>query len=296
MACMNVQQKETFLKNIEGVLFNLGHAIHREIDMLFGRQSPTPYSTIQNAYTTHIFGDVFPNTGTPLAVFKQTCKDASNIFADSDGRLADLVFFERAIDAAILSFIQNSVYDGHQITQDFFVIQNLKANLLSNIHSSEFFLNLVKDKVETVCGQVTEKMGFMQDLKPLTGFRQEALKAFEIYMQTQFEADDLEGLKKSIQSAIDTCAACYQKTVEPNVLDYIKAAGLALLGALITLVTLPFAVIFSSYRDSLATTFFAGASAKKVGYETSNTVQTELQSDSLVELVDSFSLMSFMPH
>lgn len=119
---------------------------------------------------------------------------------------------------------------------------------------------------------------YKKDLDVLVIFSRRLLIALDAYKsETDITSRTAkETFKQAVQDAVDACVAHYQKTVEPSVLDYIKAAGLALVGTLIGILTFP-GLVFSTYREQLSVTFFSGVVAKVVDTPESDMIRDEMK-------------------
>ena len=119
---------------------------------------------------------------------------------------------------------------------------------------------------------------YKKDLDVLVIFNRRLVCAIYAYSsETDITSETAkETFKQAVQDAVDACVAHYQKTVEPSVLDYIKAAGLALVGTLIGILTFP-GLVFSTYREQLSVTFFSGVVAKVVDTPESDMIRDEMK-------------------
>ncbi len=261
MPLMNAGQKQEFLTNINGAFHNLGHPLHRAIDVLFERKPDDVAATPeQNAYITHIFGER-PQDASLLKNFKEACLHAAKNLADSDGKLVDVVLFERAIDEAIHLFVQSSLIGEKQLSKDFFEQQKLKGHLLDGVSSSQDFLRIANSHIVQTCDALREKVGARHAL-PVANLQLAIQQALQQYLRTNFAPEDLEALKQSITNATEVCAGKCKVKLQPELADYVKAAGLALLGTLLGLVLFPLTVASARYQSWLGNTFFSGVSSK----------------------------------
>jgi hypothetical protein len=100
-----------------------------------------------------------------------------------------------------------------------------------------------------------------KDFNPLFLFYFKIKCAIDRYAESNFDEASLEVLTEAIESATKACVKKYEKCVDPSVLDYLKAAALALSGVLLGILTCP-GLIVSRYRNWLKDTFFSGVTSK----------------------------------
>ncbi|MCH9756430.1 MAG: hypothetical protein K0U37_04465 [Gammaproteobacteria bacterium] len=103
-----------------------------------------------------------------------------------------------------------------------------------------------------------------EDLDALVVFDARLTCAIGAYLNIAPIDQKQETFRKAIKEATDECVARYQKEVAPDILDYIKAVCLALVGVLVSIVTLPVVFASSHYRSQLKATFFTDVSPKMV--------------------------------
>ncbi|MDF1646741.1 MAG: hypothetical protein P1U61_07180 [Legionellaceae bacterium] len=109
-----------------------------------------------------------------------------------------------------------------------------------------------------------------------------------VYAYSDYESEDSARFKASIESAMDNCIAHYKTKVDPGLLDYLKAAFLALSGVLVGMVLFVPAVLVTpvknvlpAYRHWIGNTFFAGVSPQYIDSENSKIIQSHKEAHTL---------------
>ncbi|MCH9756429.1 MAG: hypothetical protein K0U37_04460 [Gammaproteobacteria bacterium] len=117
-----------------------------------------------------------------------------------------------------------------------------------------------------------------KNLDALIVFKGRLESAFQLYVNEDAPTKKTqEAFRKAVEEATDECVGRYQKEVAPGILDYIKAACLALVGVLIGIVTFPVVLASSNYRNYLKNTFFAGVSSKMVDTPECDTIKNAMK-------------------
>ncbi len=149
-------------------------------------------------------------------------------------------------------------------------VRNRKINTALN--------KLLGDEFDALLKKVEQEvwLNHKEQFHPLVLWMREIEKAAGAYMENEYQAADLEQLKQTVVAATDELAAYYNETIEPSVLDYIKAAGLILVGLLIALPTCP-ALISSNYRNCLKLNFFSWPAPSEVDSEKGRQIRAELE-------------------
>ncbi|MDF1678309.1 MAG: hypothetical protein P1U32_06400 [Legionellaceae bacterium] len=94
-----------------------------------------------------------------------------------------------------------------------------------------------------------------------------------------------EALKKDIDVATDACVARYKGKVDPATLDYVKAAGLFIVGVIVSLATF-YALPYKPYRDFVKSTFFSPVESKVVDTKESQAAQEAAVEGKLADTLD----------
>ncbi|MCH9755961.1 MAG: hypothetical protein K0U37_02055 [Gammaproteobacteria bacterium] len=133
-----------------------------------------------------------------------------------------------------------------------------------------------------ILSEIYDDRGYNSQFLPFTLLVGKAFNAITVYAYSEHSPEDLAAFKKTIEAATDACIQHYQTKVEPGILDYIKAVGLALIGAIIGLATFP-GLVSSDYRGWLGQTFFSGVSPTFVDNDKSKAVQAGMKDGTLTD-------------
>ncbi len=117
-------------------------------------------------------------------------------------------------------------------------------------------------------------------LNPLFVFEKRLGQIIVDFTKTDGEAKDVAAFKKAFAAAQTECVNRYKAEGNSTAVDYLKAAGLALLGALVAVITAP-ALLYKPYRDGVMNTFFSG-----VDTDRSKLAQAQMKADAADSLLE----------
>ncbi len=141
---------------------------------------------------------------------------------------------------------------------------------------------LVDEKLAeaVAAAQATAKANTLKEINPLVSF---SIRLADARVTLAGKADaktgevkeeDFNAFKKELHAAHFDCVQSYKKEGNKSAVEYMKAAGLALVGALVAIVASPVLAFSADRRQQLVETFFSG-----VHSDASRKAQAELKDD-----------------
>ncbi|MDF1678310.1 MAG: hypothetical protein P1U32_06405 [Legionellaceae bacterium] len=246
------------------------------------------------AYQTYLFEGDNP----PYHVFRQAIEAAVSAYAESECKFSDEVAQYEAIKKALDAFIKASGHEKCQLTEKRLGGSGFYGFVTGaqNTPRPLFLLNARKN-IFKVCVDIAAKLGvgeqalnkaivaeenYKEKSHPLVALYDDILKATGVYADSQCRPEDAAQFKAAIEAATDACVARYKGKVDPTALDYVKAAGLFIVGVIVGLATF-YALPYKPYRDFVKSTFFSPVESKVVDTKKSQAVQTVAQEGKLAD-------------
>ena len=120
-----------------------------------------------------------------------------------------------------------------------------------------------------------------KDLNPLYVLKTKLNRAVAVFAKTDGEEKDVAAFKRAFHLAQAECVNAYKAEGNSTAVDYLKAAGLALLGALVAIIASPLLAFSADKRTDLVNTFFSGVETDR-----SKLAQTEMKADAAGDLLE----------
>ena len=118
----------------------------------------------------------------------------------------------------------------------------------------------LKKQVQVLNSLVKELSG---KVMPLVLFKMKVGTAVTAFTASEGEETDIEAFKKSFKSLVDEFSVAFRKQGKSEAADYIKTVGMALLGALVAIITSPMLLVSTGHGHWLKNTFFSGPETDK---------------------------------
>ena len=135
---------------------------------------------------------------------------------------------------------------------------------------------------QNTCDALAAKvLSTTKGLNPLYVFEKRVKQATVDFTKTDGEEKDVAAFKRAFHLAQAECVNAYKAEGNSTAVDYLKAAGLALLGALVAIIASPLLAFSADKRTDLVNTFFSGVETDR-----SKLAQTEMKADAAGDLLE----------
>ncbi len=131
-----------------------------------------------------------------------------------------------------------------------------KVEVHANSNSSENTKKLLRN-IGSALDECANK------LLPEVLFKMRSMHAILTFTESKGEEADVEAFRKAFRSHVDEFSTAVRAQGKSEISDYIKAAGLALLGALVAIITSPMLLVSAGHGHWLKTNFFSGPETDK---------------------------------